>query len=501
MRASPQPNDAGDDGLGWRFWCLVPATGVAAGLAAGLLMLLLHAVQHLAWGEGEAGFLRAVEAASPVQRVGVLALGGLVAGLGRLAIRREGGHAGGFAAAIWFRAGRLPFWPTLSQAVLSILVVGLGASLGREAAPKQAGAAFGSFFASRVGLSASHRRLLAAFGAGAGIAAVYDVPLGGALFALEVLLGSVSLPLIAPAVLAAGLGTAVSWLMLPDKPTYAVPPYGTTAGLVAFALLFGPVAGVLSALYVRLIARADRTKPSGRGIVLAPLVVFAALGMASLVVPQLLGNGKDVVQLAFTGEAVPLALLLVVLLKPLATAACLGSGAPGGLFTPTIAFGAALGGLAGAGWALVWPSAPAGAFALVGAAAVLAATTKGPASAVVLMLELTRTLDAMIVPVLLGVGGAMLAARFLEPRSIYACRIHDGMRRAEEAGAPAISAAARYPDLLRALALGGAVPRAMGEHGEDVGKVSAERALHPHRDDGPLATAAAGDFVAGEMRG
>ena len=497
MRASPQPNDAGDDGLGWRFWCLVPATGVAAGL----LMLLLHVVQHLAWGEGEAGFLRAVEATSPVQRVGVLAVSGLVAGLGRVAIRREGGHAGGFAATIWFRAGRLPFWPTLSQAVLSILVVGLGASLGREAAPKQAGAALGSLVASRVGLSSSHRRLLAAFGAGAGMAAVYDVPLGGALFALEVLLGSVSLPLIAPAVLAAGLGTAVSWLMLPDKPTYAVPPYGTTAGLVAFALLFGPVAGALSAFYVRLIARADRTKPSGRGTVLTPLVVFAALGMASLAVPQLLGNGKDMVQLAFTGEAAPLALLLVALLKPLATAACLGSEAPGGLFTPTIAFGAALGGLAGAGWGLVWPGAPAGAFALVGAAAVLAATTKGPASAVVLMLELTRTLDTAIVPVLLAVGGAMLVARFLEPRSIYACRIHDGMRRAEEAGAPAISAAARYPDLLRLLALGGAVPRVVGEHGEDVGEVSAERALHPRRDDGPLATAAAGDFVLRQVRG
>ncbi len=501
MSATPQPNASGDDGLGWRFWCLVPVTGIAAGLAAGLLVLLLHAVQRLAWGEGDAGFLRAVEAASPAQRVGVLALGGLVAGLGRLAIRHEGTHAGGFTAAIWFRAGRLPFWPTLSQAVLSIVVVGLGASLGREAAPKQAGAAFGSLFASRAGLSSSHRRLLAAFGAGAGIAAVYDVPLGGAFFALEVLLGSVSLPLIAPAVLTAGLGTAVSWLMLPDKPTYAVPAYPTTAGLIVFALLFGPIAGALSALYVRLIARAAGEKPSGRGSVVAPIAIFTALGLVAVAVPELLGNGKDVVQLAFSGGAAPFLLLLVALLKPLATAACLGSGAPGGLFTPTITFGAALGGLAGAGWVWLWPGAPAGAYALVGATAVLAATTKGPASAVVLMLELTRTLDATIVPVLLAVGGAMLVTRFLEPRSIYACRIHDGMRRAEDAGAATISAAARYPDLLHALALGGAALRAIGEQGEDLGEVSADHALRPHRDDGPLATAAAGDFVVGEMRG
>lgn len=176
---TPQPNASGDDGLGWRFWCLVPVTGVAAGLAAGLLMLLFHLVQRVAFGGDGAHFLDDVAASSPARRVGVLTLGGVVAGLGLALIRREGAHAGGFAAAIWFRAGRLPLVPTLSQAVLAVLVVGSGASLGREAPPKLAGAAFGSALAGRARLSPSHHRLLAAFGAGTGIAAAYQVPLGG----------------------------------------------------------------------------------------------------------------------------------------------------------------------------------------------------------------------------------------------------------------------------------------------------------------------------------
>ncbi len=227
----------------------MPATGVTAGLAAGLLMRLLRLMQHLAWGEGAGGFLRAVEAASPGHRVGVLVLGGLAAGLGRALIRREGSHAGGLAAAVWFRAGRLPFVATVAQGVLSIVVVGLGASLGREAAPKQVGAAFGSLFAGRAGLPPGRHRL----------------------FALEVLLGSLALPLVAPALLASGLATAVAWLLLPDRPTYDVPAIPITAGLVAFALAVGPVASVVSAGYVRLVAWADGCKPSGPAVIAAPL--------------------------------------------------------------------------------------------------------------------------------------------------------------------------------------------------------------------------------------
>ncbi|ACL61014.1 chloride channel protein [Methylobacterium nodulans] len=500
---SPQPNlDYGGD-VGLWFWCLAIATGMAAGLAAGLLMQLLRLVQSLAWGEGAAGFAAAVETSSSQHRLAVLAGAGILVALGGLAMRRGGriggGHAGELSAVIWFGGGRLPFIGTLAQGVLSITAVGLGASLGREAAPKQAGAAFGSLFARRLRLSPSHTRILAALGAGAGIASVYEVPLGGALFALEVLLGSLVLPLVGPAVLASGSATAAAWLLLPDRAIYTVPNDAVTASLFGFAVLAGPLAGLAAAAYVRLIAFADAHRPSGASAVLAPIIVLALLGGVAVLLPQILGNGKDVAEGAFTGGIDWPLLALLVVAKPLATAACLGCGAPGGLFTPTVAFGAVFGGLLGVGWNLVWPGAEAGACALIAATALLAAATHGPLSSVVLMLELTRRLDSLMVPVLVAVAGAMLVARYLEPRSLYACRIREG-RAAADADPTAISAAAPYAEVLRGLLAGGPVPRVLDETGTCLGHLDAERVRAPARDDGPLVAATAGDFLSSPER-
>ena len=112
-----------------------------------------------------------------------------------------------------------------------------------------------------------------------------------------------------------------------------------------------------------------------------------------------------------------------MLLKPAASLICLGSGAPGGLFTPSLATGALLGGLLGVPWAHLWPGVPAGLFAVLGAGAFLAATTQGPVSAVVLMMELTGHARSATVPMLLAVATATLVARTIEPRSVYDARL------------------------------------------------------------------------------
>jgi CIC family chloride channel protein len=122
--------------------------------------------------------------------------------------------------------------------------------------------------------------------------------------------------------------------------------------------------------------------------------------------PQLLGNGRDISQLAFTepGKARVELLMLLVALKPAATVLCVRSGAPGGLFTPSLTVGALLGAVLGHAWSLFWPGVPPGLFAVLGAAAVLAATTQGPISTVVLMMELTGRDRSFIVPLLLAVA-------------------------------------------------------------------------------------------------
>jgi len=325
--------------------------------------------------------------------------------------------------ALWFAAGRLPPLRTLGSAFLSVIIVAMGASLGREGAPKQTGAVIANALSDRGGFSDEQRKLLVACGAGAGagMAAVYDVPLGGALFALEVLRGALALRFVLPALTASLIATMVAWLVIPNAPLYHIAVEINSASVILWALVAGPVIGLASVGYVRLIALADRNRPKGRFRLIAPPLAFALLGLVSITFPQLLGNGKDLAQLAFDGAVAPKLLLALLVLKPLATFMCLGSGAPGGLFTPSLTFGALLGGVLGYLW--IWPGAPLGLFAIAGAGALLASTTQGPISAAVLMIEMTGHDRAFIVPMLVAVAVATLVARTIDPRSIYDVRL------------------------------------------------------------------------------
>jgi H+/Cl- antiporter ClcA len=411
---------------------LVVLIGVAAGLGGAALIELLRAVQHLAWSYEVGHFLEATERATNARRVLVLAAGGVIAGVGAVGLARFGG-AGEVSEALWMRAGRLPLVGSFARAVESIVVVGLGASLGREGAPQQVGAAVASALSDWAGLPVSQRRLLVASGAGAGMAAVYNVPLGGALFALEVLLGTISLPLVLPALATTLTATAVAWVALPTRATYIVPEYNVHTSQIVWALLVGPLAGLASVAYIRLIASAHALRPAGWLRVAAPIGVFTALGVVAIAYPQVLGNGKGVVQLALVGRLAVGVMAVLIVLKPLATAACLGSGAPGGLFTPTLTFGVVLGGVLGDAWLQIWPGTPLGSYAVIGGAAVLAACMQAPLAAVVLLLELTHHVDGLMVPMLLAVVEATVLSRLLRARSIYSARLPETSADAREA--------------------------------------------------------------------
>jgi CIC family chloride channel protein len=409
-----------------RFWIAILLTGVGTGIGAAALTRLLEIVQQLAWGGSGTNLLEAAERTIAWRHVLVLLGAGFLTGAAQLILKRlSSGNGIDITAAIWFHAGRLPAFRTLGSALLSVIIVGMGVSLGREGAPKQAGAVVANLASDRARLSDEQRRLLVACGAGAGMGAAYGVPLGGALFALEVMRGMLALRYVLPALFTSVIATAVSWLALPDAPTYLIPAYPSSISIMVWAILAGPIAGLASVGYVRAVTWADRNKPKGWRRVMAPLLVFGLLGIVSIWFPQILGNGKDISQLAFTNQVAPALLLTLVALRPAATVLCLGSGAPGGLFTPSLTVGALLGAVMGYGWSWFWPGVPPGLFAVIGAAAVLAATTQGPISTVVLMMELTGRDRSFIVPLLLAVGTATVVARSIEPRSVYDARLTD----------------------------------------------------------------------------
>jgi len=413
----------------WRrtaFWAAVVVTGLGTGLATAALMKLLYVVQHTLWPGSGLDLLEAAVRADWKHHLLVLLGAGLLTGAGQFLLGRlPNGNGIDVVTAISLHAGRLPALRTLGSAVLSVVVVGMGAALGREGAPKQAGAGIANAATGRAGLSDDDRRLLVACGAGAGLAAAYGVPLGGALFALEVLRGELALRFVLPALVTSLTATGVAWMFLPDVPTYAIPAYAGSLSIVAWALVAGAIAGLVSALFVRGVAWASHHRPQGWRRVAAPVLALVVLGAASIVFPQLLGNGRDIAALAFAGQVTPLLMLVLLPLRPAASLLCLSSGVPGGLFTPSLALGALLGGVLGYPWSVLWPDVPPGLFAVLGAAAVLAATTQGPLSTVVLIIELTGQARSFILPLLIVVAVATLVARRFEKRSIYDARLSE----------------------------------------------------------------------------
>lgn len=327
--------------------------GLAAGAGGIVLTLLLHAVQHLAFGYTEATFLLGVERAAPSRRVIAMAIGGLIVGMGWWALHRWSAPVPSIEQALLDPEQPLPVGALTADAALQIVAVGAGASLGREGAPRQLGAVLAHLIARRLRLPAAQRRTVVACGAGAGLAAVYNVPLGGALFTLEILLASASLADVIPALLSSSVATALAWTVLSNRPTYLVAAPTLHASLLGWAVLVGPIAGVVGVLFLLFTGWCRGLAPSRWRRPVAITTVFTGVGAAAVIYPELLGNGKGPTQLALNGTLGLATLALLVVLKPVATGACLASGATGGLLTPALATGAMLGGLTGGAWSLL----------------------------------------------------------------------------------------------------------------------------------------------------
>jgi H+/Cl- antiporter ClcA len=392
-------------------------TGLGAGLGGMLLALLLHGIQHLAYGYSVThvisaeSFLQGVSGASPERRLLVLTVCGLAAGLGWWALYRFGRPLVSIRQAVKSDDPQMPVASTTVHAVLQIVTVALGSPLGREVAPREIGSVLAGWLSRRAGLSVAQSRIMVACGAGAGLAAVYNVPLGGAVFVLEVLLGSFGWPVLVPAIVASSVAALVAQVGLGNEHQYLVPSLTLSSSLVVWSVVCGPIFGAAAWSFAELMQRSRAAAPKNWRLPVLSLLNFAMIGVLAMHFPQLLGNGKGPAGLAFDGGlTVSLAAMLLVL-KVVITASSLRAGAEGGLLTPGLANGALLAIVLGGLWSVVWPGASLGAFAVVGATAFLAASMQMPITAVVLMFEFTRVSQDFLIPVLFAVGGALLGFR------------------------------------------------------------------------------------------
>jgi CIC family chloride channel protein len=361
---------------------------------------------------------------APWLRVAVPTVGALIAGLVLYYGLRLVGRRGtpNLLEAVAAGDGRLPLRSAVVKSLSSIVSISTGASIGREGSITQLTATLASKFGQFVDFQPFRLRLLVACGAAAGIAAAYNAPIAGAVFAAQIVLGNFSMSLFAPLVFSSVAATVVSRTFFGMNPAYNVPVFEfTRLEQLPWFLPLAVLAGAVGGLFLRALDGSERLFQK------LPLPIYARMMLGGLVVgalglwlPEVWGNGYNVATQLIQMDSPLDWLLLLLLAKFAATALTVGSGTVGGVFTPTLFLGAALGSLFDAalnelGYAR---SIPNGVLALAGMGATLAATTHSPLLAMILVFEIS--LDYSLMPALMLVCVvASLVSRSLHHASVY----------------------------------------------------------------------------------
>lgn len=370
------------------------------------------------------GLVATARGLPPWLRLLVPAAGGVLAGLFLMWARRLDHDRGAvdYMEAISLGDGHIGVRGSLVRAVSSACSVASGASIGREAPMVQLAALAGSLLGGWRAMPRQKLRLLVACGAAAGICSAYNAPLAGALFVAEIVMQTFAIEVLGPLLVASAVANLTLHQFVGYGSIYRMPEFELSLGLdaAAFALL-GVLAGLCAPLFLGVLEWGRRPFARLDGMPWLKLGLGGlAVGAVSLVEPAVWGNGYSVVNAILAGGWLWPALLSILFLKVLATAAATGSGAVGGVFTPTLFVGAVLGALFGIALQAAWPGAsPLPAYVAAGMGAFLAASTHAPVMASLMIFEMTGN-PPMIVPLLLACVLGVMVKRLFAPRSVYA---------------------------------------------------------------------------------
>ena len=388
-----------------------------AGVAGMSTTFVLRFVQHVTYHYSFGTMLVGVTGSSRVRRVVGPMIGGALAGIGWWILRRrtEVPPLAGTIA----RHDRVPRLPWSIDAVLQVLLVGSGASLGREGAPRQFAAALGDLGIGWLKrLSPRDREILLACAAGAGLGAVYAVPVAGALFSARILLNTWHPRALGAALITSSLAVAIGSASTHNQPNLDWPIGESTYLLTAHGLLLAPLTLVVGLAFNRLMAAA-RPASAMKTWVLVPALAGAGLvmGVCSHWWPELPGNGRSILTVSLASGMTLTSAIAILLLKPLLTALFLRAGGAGGMLTPSLATGAAAGSvlILTINW-LTGAQLHTPAVSLAGAAGVLAVTQGSPIWAAIFVWELARPPLWLLLVFLLTATGAHGLKVFAERR-------------------------------------------------------------------------------------
>ena len=455
--------------LGWLAATTI-ILGVIIGAGAGLLTLLLYGVEHVMLGYVEGSELPGPFGVPAVRRAISVTIGLTLAGIIWYFLRNKTTKVPSVKQAV---AGEwMPVWQTLVHVVLQIGIVGSGASIGREVAPRELGAMLAQRFCDLFhieGADGIDRRMVVAVAAGAGLGGVYNAPLAGMFFAVEILLVDVTLEKVAFGLGMSAIAAFVAASIKGHHTFYditAMQPQSTPT-LMLFAVLCGAACGVAGAWFRKGSQWAESHQSHDKHILWQMPLAGLVTGLAAIVVPQVMGNGRAAAQLGFStfvpeGSAAAgasqsassaaaspwnllagggnvsgsastavnagfqlsqsnIAMLLGVLAltfvaKALVTLMTIRSGASGGVLQPGIALGSTLGAMLGLIWILLFPADSVTACALIGAAALLSASQQAPLMAMCLVMELTEAPSVFFMPVGLAVAASSLVSKWMLSR-------------------------------------------------------------------------------------
>jgi chloride channel protein, CIC family len=341
--------------------------------------------------------------------------------------------------AIYYNEGKIRPVVAAIKSLASAICIGTGGAVGREGPIIQIGASFGSTVGQIINMAPWQRITLVAAGAGAGIAATFNTPIGGVMFAIELMMPEVSVRTFLPVALATGTATFIGNLVLGPQPAFSVPLQAligshpaSLSALLLFALL-GIITGLAATVFVRALPLADDIFDRIENPYLRHAIGMVIVGVLFYVLFRIYGHyyvegvGYATIQSLLLGQTTTLYLLAILYFcKLIATSITLGSGGSGGIFSPSLYMGATLGGAFGALIDAIHPVAGAspGTFAIVGMAAMVGGGTGAAMTAVTMIFEMTRDYG-IVMPMIVAVALSIGVRRVLSRENIYTIKLVD----------------------------------------------------------------------------
>ncbi len=414
---------------------LAAIVGVLTGFGAYLLNIIVNGVHFILFEH--LGLTLFSDQTANFLRIFYPAIGGLMVGIIAFKFSPEvKGHGiPSVMDAVANKGGYIRKRVTILTSINSGLTIGSGGSAGKEGPIVQIGAAIGSSIGQLFHVSQRRLKVLVGCGAAGGLAAVFNAPVAGVLFVVEIILGDYSLGVFSPLVISSVISTTLARYLVGSSPLFLVPKYAlNSAAEYPLYLLMGLLGGILAVIFIKTLYGFEDffeeklNFPSW----VKPAIGGLLTGIVAYKFPELYGFDDSATHTALMGYTEISIIAILIFAKILATSFTLGSGGTGGLFTPSLFIGAMFGALFGSIVNHIFPeiTAPPGAYALVGMGVFVSGTIHAPLTALLMIFEITGDYN-IILPLMLGTVTSVIVARAIERESIYTMKISHFSHRTE----------------------------------------------------------------------